>query len=109
MAKDAIKVADLDLNALRAEIKKVTPKMISYQEALDKVRDPLLEKRSEGATVEDLASALGRQGIKVSARSLKTYLDSGKFPTKSAAQPKASATTKGFTADTPRLDEADIS
>ena len=98
MARDTIKVADFDVEGLRAEIKKVAPRMISYQDALDTVREPLLEKLKEGAAVEGLAAALKRQGTQVSPRSLKQYLDTGWFSTRVPRKPKQSAAAEGFTA-----------
>ena len=106
MAKDAIKVADFDVEGLRAEIKKVTPRTISYQDALDTVREPLLEKLKEGAAVEDLAAALKRQGIQVSPRSLKQYLDTGRFSTKPPRKPKQPDTAEGFPPGQPAATEA---
>ena len=107
--KDRIKVADLDVNALRTEIKAVTPRTVSYQEALDKIRDPLIDKVKEGAAIEDLAAALGRQGLKVSARGLKTYIETGEYPTKTAVPSEPSGVAEGFTAETSRPAEVETS
>ena len=79
MTERSVKVADIDLEALRGEIKKVQPERMTYQAVLEQLRPDLEAKTAEGASVRALSEALSGKGIKVSERSLKTFLETGKL------------------------------
>ena len=84
----SVKVVDLDLDTLRAELRKVRPERVTYQEVLEEMADLLKEKVAEGASVKALAEALARQGVKVGERGLKSFLDTGRLPVRKPAAPK---------------------
>ena len=71
---------EIDLDALRAEIRKVEPERVTYQEVLEGMASLLKKKVAEGVSVKALADALARRGVKVGERALKAFLDTGKLP-----------------------------
>ena len=84
MADKSLKAVEFDADALRAEIRKVRPERVIYQEILEEMAGLLREKIAEGASVKALADALARQGVKVGERSLKVFLDTGQIAGKEA-------------------------
>ena len=84
----SVKAVDLDRDALRAELRKVRPERVTYQEVLEEMADLLKEKVAEGATLKALAEALARQGVKVGERGLKSFLDTGRLPARKPPAPK---------------------
>jgi hypothetical protein len=56
---------------------------LSLKEAIDKLREPLQAALAKGYSYQDLAAQLEKQGIKISATTLKNYLPSGKRSGKS--------------------------
>ena len=91
MAEKSMKAVEFDADALRAEIRKVRPERVTYQEILEEMASLLKEKIAEGASVKALADALARQGVKVGERSLKAFLDTGKLPERKPVRTKATA------------------
>ncbi len=89
MAEKSMKAVEFDADALRAEIRKVRPERVTYQEILEEMASLLKEKVAEGASVKALADALARQGVKVGERSLKAFLDTGKLPERKPVRTKA--------------------
>ena len=91
MAEKSMKAVEFDADALRAEIRKVRPERVTYQEILEEMASLLKEKVAEGASVKALADALARQGLRVGERSLKAFLDTGKLPERKPARTKTPA------------------
>ena len=91
MAEKSLKAVEFDADALRAEIRKVRPERVIYQEILEEMAGLLREKVAEGASVKALADALARQGVKVGERSLKAFLDTGKLPERKPVPARAPA------------------
>ena len=91
MAENSMKSVEFDADALRAEIRKVRPERVTYQEILEEMASLLKEKVAEGASVKALADALARQGLRVGERSLKAFLDTGKLPERKSARAKTPA------------------
>lgn len=90
MAETILKATDID--ALRAEIRKVRLERVTYQEILEEMAGLLREKVAEGAFVKVLAGVL-TQSVKVGERSLNSFLATDKLQER---KPPPAKTPEGF-------------
>ena len=79
-------VGTFDIETVQTEIAKVKPERQGYRELIDGLHHLLTERIAKGATIRELETALSVKGIEVSERSLKTFLDTGRFSSRKPSQ-----------------------
>ena len=67
------------------------PPKLGLKDALDRLRNRLLEQRAKGVTVTQMHEVLKERGIEIGERSLKAFLDKGELPGRKAAKVAAQA------------------
>ena len=72
--------ADIDFEAIDADLAKLVPPKLSLKNVLDQLRERMLQQRARGVTVTQMHAVLKARGIEIGERSLKTFLVKGELP-----------------------------
>ena len=80
MAGRSFNEADVDFDAITGDLAKLKPPRLTLEDVLERVREPMLEKRRQGVSIAQIREVLKARGIEIGERSLKSYLEKGELP-----------------------------
>lgn len=80
MAKQLFKEADIDFDALDAKLAKLDPPKLTLGGVLERVRNRLVVQREKGVTTAQMCAVLKAEGVSMSERSLRMFLNRGELP-----------------------------
>ena len=80
MAGRSFNEADIDFDAITGDLAKLRPPRLTLEDVLERLRQPMLEKRRQGVSLGQIREVLKSRGVEVGERSLKSYLEKGELP-----------------------------
>ncbi len=98
MAGRSFNEADIDFGAIAGDLAKLRPPRLTLEDVLERVREPMLEKRRQGVSIAQIREVLKARGVEIGERSLKSYLEKGELPrprASGARRPEAASSAAG--------------